>query len=160
MTGALEHLCTTDFQFILSASSSRELSTRQILSQTSPVKWAVRSLGEINHTPCPDTQFSHHEWSADPHNNFNPPVIRSTTLFGAGPTPNTVRLPASICVRPASAITSAVTPKLLAMPISSVMSSWLLICTAILACPFRSQRFRILASADFGFFCEALRRVL
>lgn len=37
-----------------------------------------------------------------PYNSFSPPVIISTTLFGAGPTPSTVALPLAICVLPAS----------------------------------------------------------
>lgn len=60
-----------------------------------------------------DTTYGH------AYSNFSPPVTRSTTLFGAGPTPSTVKLPGSICVRPASWITSAVTPRLCAWPINS-----------------------------------------
>ena len=77
-----------------------------------------------------------------PHSNFKPPVTASTRLLGAGPTPSTVRLPGSICVRPASWITSAVMPRLRAFPISSSSSSSDFVCTAILAWPWRSQRWR------------------
>lgn len=73
-------------------------------------------------TPFPSSMF-HYLLSISPcinplplqrrnHNNFKPPVTKSTLLFGAGPTPKTVMLPASICVRPASTIASAVIPSL------------------------------------------------
>lgn len=74
------------------------------------------------------------------HSSFSPPVTASTTLRGAGPTPSTVWLPLAICVRPASAITSATIPRLRARAISTIISSSLLTCSAILAWPSCSQR--------------------
>src|SRR3569833_1234709 len=86
---------------------------------------------------------------------FKWPVTLSTILLGAGPTPRTVRLPASICVRPASAMTSAVIPKLRATPMSCNRSSSPFVCTAILACPCFSQRWRRRASGFDEDFCAA-----
>ncbi|KFY19079.1 hypothetical protein V493_08161 [Pseudogymnoascus sp. VKM F-4281 (FW-2241)] len=73
------------------------------------------------------------------YNSFNPPVTLSTKLLFPGPTPNTVMLPAAICVRPASHTTSATNPAALAFAASSSIPASLLICTAILAWPPRSQ---------------------
>lgn len=84
------------------------------------------------------------------YSNFKPPVISSTKLLGAGPTPSTVMLPASIWVRPASWMTSAVRPRVRAFRRSSRISSWLLTCTAILAWPNFSQRARIFLSAGLA----------
>lgn len=97
--------------------------------------------------------------SHTPHSNLRWLVIRSTSLLGAGPTPSTVRLLAAICVRPASWITSATTPRLRALAISSSISSSLLVCTAILACPSDSHCRRICV-ARASPFCEALTSVL
>jgi hypothetical protein len=93
-------------------------------------------------TPVPRTIQPHgaHAAFLFPYSSFKPPVIWSTTLLGAGPTPRTVMLPASIWVRPASWITSDVMPRLRARPSSSSSASCDLACTAILACPCRSQR--------------------
>lgn len=74
----------------------------------------------------------------------------STALLGAGPTPRTVRLPGSIWVRPASAMTSAVMPSERALAMSSCISSALLVCRATLAWPWRSQRCRSLAAGLLG----------
>ncbi|KFX88972.1 hypothetical protein V490_07297 [Pseudogymnoascus sp. VKM F-3557] len=68
-----------------------------------------------------------------------PPVTPSTRLLFPGPTPNTVTLPAAICVRPASQTTSATNPAAFALAASSSIPASLLICTAILAWPPRSQ---------------------
>jgi hypothetical protein len=79
---------------------------------------------------------------------FRWPVIWSTKLLGAGPTPRTVMLPASIWVRPASWMTSAVRPRFLALRRSSRISSSDLVWTAILAWPSFSQRARIWRSGE------------
>jgi hypothetical protein len=85
------------------------------------------------------------------YNSFRCPVTLSITLFGAGPIPNTVWLPLAICVRPASAITSATSPKLIAVACSVSSSSSLFACSAIFACPCLSHLFKM---GDLG----ALRR--
>ena len=83
------------------------------------------------------------------HKSFKPPVTLSITLFGAGPMPSTVWLPLAICVRPASAMTSATRPRLMAWACSSSSSSSLLTCSATFAWPSRSQRRRM---GDWGAF--------
>jgi hypothetical protein len=67
------------------------------------------------------------------YNSFRCPVTLSITLFGAGPIPNTVWLPLAICVLPASAITSATIPRLMAVACKVSNSSSLLTCNATFA---------------------------
>lgn len=74
------------------------------------------------------------------HNNLNPPVTPSTTPLGPGPTPNTVTLPLTTCVLPASLMTSAQSPTLTALARSSKSCSSSGTCRAILGWPEDSQR--------------------
>ncbi len=75
------------------------------------------------------------------------PVIISTTLLGAGPSPNTVAVPSSTSVMPPSCISSATTPRdcAWACMISSRVTAASSVCSsslsAIFASPFSSQRF-------------------
>jgi hypothetical protein len=74
-----------------------------------------------------------HIWSI--YNSFRCPVTWSIRLLGAGPIPKTVWLPLAICVLPASAITSATRPRLIAVACKVSRSSSLLTCNATFACP-------------------------
>jgi hypothetical protein len=67
------------------------------------------------------------------YNSFKCPVTLSITLLGAGPIPSTVWLPLAIWVLPASAITSATSPRLIAVACNVSRSSSLLTCSATFA---------------------------
>lgn len=88
------------------------------------------------------------------HNSFKCFVTKSTLLFGAGPTPITVALPAAICVLPASCIIRAQIPKLMAVACRVSNSSSLFTCTATFACPYRSHRRIRLCAAGLVFGIE------
>lgn len=67
------------------------------------------------------------------YNSLNPPVTPSTTPLGPGPTPNTVALPLTTCVRPASRTTRAHRPAPSARARSVSSSASEATCVAILA---------------------------
>ncbi len=69
------------------------------------------------------------------------PVTTSNEVFDAGPIPNTVAVPAIICVFPASCIISAIKPKLVALAYKRCKSSSEVVLRAIFGCPLFSQAF-------------------
>jgi hypothetical protein len=80
------------------------------------------------------TSITRHLINHNPfHSSFKCPVTWSMTLFGAGPIPKTVALPLAICVRPASWMMCATSPRLNACACNSSSSSSLLTCNATFA---------------------------
>jgi len=122
---------------------------------------------QVRHRPTPQchlrhfvliTSFTCHEplafTDSTAYSSFRCFVTKSTLLFGAGPTPMTVALPAAICVLPASCIIRAQIPKLIAVACRVSISSSLLTCTATFAWPYRSHRLIKLCAAGFVFGME------
>lgn len=109
--------------YLMSACKAKYISSSPTFMYRTPLRFIrVCSQSLYSHNNFSSVR-NHVDFSDRLYSSFKCPVIWSTKLLGAGPTPSTVRLPASICVRPASAITSEVTPRLRALPMSSSISS-------------------------------------